>query len=87
VRILARPRAEALTIRPIETMINHATTEVFFDGLEIPADALVGEEGNGFRLRRGAEVPGDAAVLDGSGGEQPDPGVPGTERPRHARSN
>jgi acyl-CoA dehydrogenase len=38
-----------LTIRPIRTMMNHATTEVFFDNLEIPADALVGEEGKGFR--------------------------------------
>ena len=38
-----------LTIRPIRTMINHATTEVFFDNLRIPADSLVGEEGKGFR--------------------------------------
>jgi acyl-CoA dehydrogenase len=38
-----------LTIRPIRTMMNHATTELFFDDLEIPADALVGEEGRGFR--------------------------------------
>jgi len=38
-----------LTIRPIRTMMNHATTELFFDDLEIPADALVGEEGHGFR--------------------------------------
>ncbi len=30
-------------------MMNHATTEVFFDNLRIPADALVGEEGKGFR--------------------------------------
>jgi acyl-CoA dehydrogenase len=30
-------------------MMNHATTELFFDDLEIPTDALVGEEGNGFR--------------------------------------
>jgi acyl-CoA dehydrogenase len=36
-------------IRPIETMMNHAATEVFFDDLEIPDDALLGEEGNGFR--------------------------------------
>ena len=40
---------KGLEIRPIRTMMNHATTEVFFDGLEIPADALVGEEGQGFR--------------------------------------
>jgi acyl-CoA dehydrogenase len=38
-----------LTIRPIRTMMNHATTELFFDDLEIPADALIGEEGKGFR--------------------------------------
>jgi acyl-CoA dehydrogenase len=38
-----------LTIRPIRTMMNHATTELFFDDLEVPADALVGEEGHGFR--------------------------------------
>jgi acyl-CoA dehydrogenase len=37
-----------LTIRPIRAMINHATTEVFFDNLEIPADHLLGEEGKGF---------------------------------------
>ena len=38
-----------LTIRPIRTMMNHATTELFFDDLEVPLDALVGEEGQGFR--------------------------------------
>jgi acyl-CoA dehydrogenase len=38
-----------LTIRPIRTMMNHATTELFFDDLEVPASALVGEEGQGFR--------------------------------------
>jgi alkylation response protein AidB-like acyl-CoA dehydrogenase len=38
-----------LTIRPIETMMNHSTTEVFFDQLRIPAANLVGEEGQGFR--------------------------------------
>jgi len=38
-----------LTIRPIRTMMNHATTEVFFDNMRIPADTLVGEEGKGFR--------------------------------------
>lgn len=37
-----------LTIRPIRTMMNHATTELFFDDLEVPADALIGEEGKGF---------------------------------------
>ena len=39
----------AVTIRPIETMINHSTTEVFLDGLRVPAANLVGEEGKGFR--------------------------------------
>lgn len=38
-----------LTIRPIETMMNHSTTEVFFDQLRVPAANLVGEEGQGFR--------------------------------------
>jgi acyl-CoA dehydrogenase len=38
-----------LTIRPIRTMMNHATTELFFDDLDVPASALVGEEGQGFR--------------------------------------
>jgi acyl-CoA dehydrogenase len=38
-----------LTIRPIRTMMNHATTELFFDDLAVPAAALVGEEGQGFR--------------------------------------
>jgi alkylation response protein AidB-like acyl-CoA dehydrogenase len=40
---------KGLTIRPIRTMINHATTEVFIDDLEVPADSLIGEEGQGFR--------------------------------------
>ena len=38
-----------LTIRPIRTMMNHATTELFFDDLEVPASALIGDEGQGFR--------------------------------------
>ncbi|HEX4467303.1 MAG TPA: acyl-CoA dehydrogenase family protein [Solirubrobacteraceae bacterium] len=38
-----------LTISPIATMMNHATTEIFIEDLELPADALVGEEGQGFR--------------------------------------
>jgi alkylation response protein AidB-like acyl-CoA dehydrogenase len=38
-----------LTIRPIRTMMNHATTEVFFDDLKIPEAALIGTEGSGFR--------------------------------------
>ncbi len=38
-----------LLIRPIRTMINHATTEVFFDDLRIPEESLIGEEGKGFK--------------------------------------
>ena len=59
-----------LAIRPIRTMINHATTEVFFDQLDVPAENLVGEEGRGFRyildgmnaerILIGAECIGDA---------------------------
>lgn len=37
-----------LTIRPIRTMLNHATTELFFDDLKVPAENLIGEEGKGF---------------------------------------
>ena len=48
-----------LTIKPIRTMFNHATTEVFFDNLEIPADSLIGEEGRGFRY-----------ILDGMNAER-----------------
>jgi alkylation response protein AidB-like acyl-CoA dehydrogenase len=38
-----------LSIRPIRTMMNHSTTEVFFDELRVPAENLIGEEGKGFR--------------------------------------
>ncbi|WP_068072519.1 acyl-CoA dehydrogenase family protein [Novosphingobium lentum] len=41
--------ANGMTIKPIRTMMNHSTTEVFFDDLRIPASALVGEKGRGFR--------------------------------------
>ncbi|MYG51106.1 MAG: acyl-CoA dehydrogenase [Rhodospirillaceae bacterium] len=52
-------RGNGLTIRPIRTMINHATTEVFFDDLEVPAENLVGAEGQGFRY-----------ILDGMNAER-----------------
>ena len=48
-----------LEIKPIRTMINHATTEVFFDDLVIPENSLVGEEGKGFRY-----------ILDGMNAER-----------------
>ena len=48
-----------LTIRPIRTMLNHATTELFFDDLEIPAANLIGEEGKGFKY-----------ILDGMNAER-----------------
>ena len=51
--------AGTMTIRPIKTLMNHATTEIFFDGVEVPADALVGEEGKGFRY-----------ILDGMNAER-----------------
>src|SRR5579863_2804076 len=46
---LRQAAGHGLTIRPIRTMMNHATTEVFFDDVEVPAENLVGEEGQGFR--------------------------------------
>jgi acyl-CoA dehydrogenase len=54
-----REQASSLQIKRIKTMINHSTTEVFFDALELPADALVGEEGEGFRY-----------ILDGMNAER-----------------
>ena len=48
-----------LTIQPIPTMINHATTEVFFDDLRVPAENLIGTEGDGFRY-----------ILDGMNAER-----------------
>lgn len=52
-------KGKGLEIRPIRAMVNHATTEVFFDNLEIPADSLIGEEGKGFRY-----------ILDGMNAER-----------------
>jgi alkylation response protein AidB-like acyl-CoA dehydrogenase len=50
---------EGLTIRPIKTMMNHNTTEVFFDNVIIPEDSLIGEEGRGFKY-----------ILDGMNAER-----------------
>ena len=52
-------RDHGLTIRPIRTMMNHNSCEVFFDELPVPADHLVGEEGKGFRY-----------ILDGMNAER-----------------
>ena len=38
-----------MSIKPIRTMMNHSSCEVFFDDLRIPASSLIGEEGKGFR--------------------------------------
>jgi len=46
---LREARNHGLTIRPIRTMMNHATTEIFLDDVEVPAENLIGEEGHGFR--------------------------------------
>jgi acyl-CoA dehydrogenase len=48
-----------MTIRPIRTMMNHATTEIFLDGVTVPDEDLVGAEGEGFR-----------AILDGMNAER-----------------
>ncbi|HEX4604458.1 MAG TPA: acyl-CoA dehydrogenase family protein [Candidatus Angelobacter sp.] len=46
---LRHAKNHGLTIQPIRTMMNHATTEVFFDDVEVPAENLIGAEGQGFR--------------------------------------
>ncbi len=50
---------KGLTIRPIRTMLNHATTELFFDDLAVPAENLIGEQDKGFRY-----------ILDGMNAER-----------------
>jgi alkylation response protein AidB-like acyl-CoA dehydrogenase len=57
--ILDMRAAKGLTIRPIRTMMNHNSCEVFFDNVEVPAENLVGEEGRGFRY-----------ILDGMNAER-----------------
>jgi len=52
-------RDKGLDIRPLKAMVNHNTTEVFFDNLRIPADSLIGQEGKGFRY-----------ILDGMNAER-----------------
>ncbi len=51
--------AGTMTIRPIKTLMNHATTEIFLDGVEVPEENLVGVEGRGFRY-----------ILDGMNAER-----------------
>ncbi len=46
---MRKARGAGLEIRPIRTMMNHGTTEVFFDNMHVPAENLIGEEGQGFR--------------------------------------
>ncbi len=52
-------QAKGLTVRPIRTMMNHNSCEVFFDNMVVPAENLVGEEGKGFRY-----------ILDGMNAER-----------------
>ncbi len=56
---LRSARGHGIEIRPIPTMINHATCEVFIDNLRVPAENLIGEEGRGFRY-----------ILDGMNAER-----------------
>ena len=47
---LAQAIGQGLTVRPIPNMVNHETNELFFDNLEVPHDALLGEEGRGLKI-------------------------------------
>lgn len=46
---LKQATAKGLEVRPIRNMVNHETNELFFENLEIPAENLIGEEGQGFK--------------------------------------
>ena len=52
-------KKDGMEIKPIDAMINHNTTEIFFDNVHIPGDAMIGEEGKGFRY-----------ILDGMNAER-----------------
>ena len=54
-----KAEGNGLTIRPIESMINHHSCELFFDDLEVPAENLLGQEGKGFKV-----------ILDGMNAER-----------------
>jgi alkylation response protein AidB-like acyl-CoA dehydrogenase len=56
---MRRAVGNGLTIRPVRTMLNHATTELFFEDLEVPVENLIGQEGQGFRY-----------ILDGMNAER-----------------
>ena len=56
---LRQARGKGVEIKPIRALINHNTTEVFFDNLEVPVENLIGEEGQGFRY-----------ILDGMNAER-----------------
>lgn len=56
---LRQARGNGLDIRPLKTLLNHNTTEIFIENLRIPASALIGEEGKGFRY-----------ILDGMNAER-----------------
>jgi acyl-CoA dehydrogenase len=56
---MAKAKENGMVIKPIDAMINHNTTEIFFDDVWIPEDSLVGEEGKGFRY-----------ILDGMNAER-----------------
>ena len=56
---MQKAKGNGLTITPVRTMLNHATTELLFEDLEVPAENLVGEEGKGFKY-----------ILDGMNAER-----------------